>query len=803
MPSGAGARMVEPGRSGPVLATDLDGTMALGSPAARERLMAALRTAGDATLIYVTGRTPAAVASLMASTPLPEPDVLIADVGTSVLRGMGPERVEAVEAELDRLWPGSDVVRERLQGLDGLSEQDVAAPRRVSYWIERVRRMGAGAGDPGSDPYRARSPGDPTLGPEAEELAGRVAERAVARLEGLGVDVVVSANVFLDVLPRGVDKGSTLRRVLGWLGALEETCVVAGDSLNDLALFETGLRGIVVGNCEPALRRRVAGLDSVYQAGGEGVVGILEGLRHHGVVPRGGEGGGADGASGANGANGAESGRGERMASDFIVLAHREPYQEVLTGEGESELRRKTNGVFTTLDSVMRQRRGTWIAWKERGDEAFPERVRVPSEEDPEAYMVRRIPLDPAEAERFYYDFTSTALWPVLFSLLDRARFTGDSWDTYRRVNQAFADATCEEAAPDALVWVNDFHLMLAPKMIKQKRPDLRLALFLHTTFPPADVFGVIPWREQLLDGLLHLDLIGFQIPSYAQNFADTAARFMDAQATSVTGTDMIHHGPAVAVPRYPVGVRYGDHTVGLGVYPVGVDVEYFAAQAQLEETREHAREVRQRTGAKTLILAAERLDYVKGILERLEAFERYLHRHPERHGEISFIQVAVPTRTGMDEFQRMRRSVEEAVGRINGQFASMDWRPVIHFYGSLERQELVGFYLAADIAWVTPLRDGLNLVVKEYIASRTGGEGMVILSEFAGAAAELDGVVLTNPYSPDDMDRALEEALTMSEGERTARMLRLRDRVLANDVHRWAGTFLNDAERTQPARAL
>ncbi len=485
------------------------------------------------------------------------------------------------------------------------------------------------------------------------------------------------------------------------------------------------------------------------------------------------------------------------MPSDFIVLSHREPYQEVTTDDGVPQLQRKTNGVFTTLDSVMRQRRGTWIAWKERTADPFAERVQVPSEEHPEAYTVRRIPLDPDEAERFYYDFTSTALWPVLFSLLDRARFTGEAWATYRRVNEAFADATCEEAAEGALVWVNDFHLMLAPRMIKEKRPDLRLALFLHTTFPPPDVFGVIPWREELLDGLLHLDLIGFHIPSYAVNFADTAARFVGAEISDYRETTMIARGPAVAVPRYPQEVRYGDHTVRLGAYPVGVDVDYFAAEAQRQETRDHAREVRQRTGAKTVILAAERLDYVKGVLERLEAFERYLHRHPEHHGDISFIQVAVPTRTGMGEFQRMRRSVEEAVGRINGQFASMDWRPVIHFYGSLERRELVGFYLAADMVWVTPLRDGLNLVVKEYIASRAGGEGMAVLSEFAGAAAELEGVVLTNPYSPDDMDRALEEAIGMDEGERAGRMLGLRDQVLGNDIRRWASAFLSDAEAT------
>lgn len=487
------------------------------------------------------------------------------------------------------------------------------------------------------------------------------------------------------------------------------------------------------------------------------------------------------------------------MASDFIVLSHREPYVEVENDDGQTTgMRRKTNGVFTTLDSVMRQKHGTWIAWKEREseDEPFEERVSVPSKDDPDAYDVRRIPLSPDAARSFYYDFTSTALWPVLFSMLGRARFTGAAWETYKEVNRKFAEATCEEAAHGALVWVNDFHLMLAPKLIKQKRPDLRLALFLHTTFPPPDVFAVIPWREQLLDGMLHLDLIGFHIPSYAQNFADTAARIMDAQPTSVTGTDLIRHGPAVAVPRYPLSVRYGNHVVALGVYPVGIDVEYFAAEAQRERTKEHARSVRERTGAKTVILAAERLDYVKGVLERLESFERFLIAHPEKHGEVSFIQVAVPTRTGMEEFQRMRRDVEEAVGRINGQFGRMDWQPVIHFYGSLERPELVGFYLAADVAWVTPLRDGLNLVCKEYIASRTGGDGTVILSEFAGAAAELDGVVLTNPYSPDDMDRALEEAIGMSEGERASRMIRLRDRVLSNDVHQWSAQFLQDAER-------
>lgn len=268
-----------------VLATDLDGTFAHGSAEARARLVEAI-AAGAGTLIYVTGRTPGAARELAARTPLPCPDILIADVGTSVLRGLGPERVEAIEAELDRLWPGVEVVRDRLAGLEDLEPQDIEAPRRASYWVGPVRRRQAPAPAPDDDPFAARAPGDPSLDPEAEAAADVVARRAAARLEGLDVDVVVSANVFLDVLPRGVNKGTTLRRVLRWLGAGDERCVVAGDSLNDLALFETGLRGVVVGNCEPALRRRVARMDRVYQASAAGVDGVLEGLRHHGHMER-------------------------------------------------------------------------------------------------------------------------------------------------------------------------------------------------------------------------------------------------------------------------------------------------------------------------------------------------------------------------------------------------------------------------------------------------------------------------------------------------------------------------------------
>lgn len=264
-----------------VLATDLDGTLAHGEAAVREELVRMLQAQEQATLIYVTGRSPDAARELAARTPLPEPDFLIADVGTSVLVGLGPERVDVIESELGRNWPGETEIRARLSTLEALAPQEVAAPRRVSYWIESVRRQRE---DAHGDPFAARAADDPSFRDSATTAADAAGRLAAGRLEGLDVDVLVSANVFLDVLPRGVNKGTTVRRVLRWLGRGDTECVVAGDSLNDLALFETGLAGVVVGNCEPALRRRVATMPRVYQATAEGVAGVMEGLRHHGFI---------------------------------------------------------------------------------------------------------------------------------------------------------------------------------------------------------------------------------------------------------------------------------------------------------------------------------------------------------------------------------------------------------------------------------------------------------------------------------------------------------------------------------------
>lgn len=803
-----------------VLATDLDGTFAGGSEQDRAELQEILAATPGTTLIYVTGRSVPATRSLMAESNLPHPDVLIADVGTTIRYGPDLAPATALEREIAACWPGGAAVRERLAGLPGIVEQEIRSPYRISYCPAEAAHLASaalspaeilalnntrGAGTMDRLSYTSSSPQsrEPRVSqheshcehraaPPGESLA-RALEAVRHRLAGLPVDVIGSAGIYIDVLPRGINKGTTLRRVLRWRGYADDDVIVAGDSLNDLALFETGLAGVAVGNSEPELLARVAGREQVYLASGQGAAGIVEALIHFGRIAPAGAGGSPAGSLAMVTPGPNTPARRQTMSSDFVLVSHREPYEEVATAAGP-RLERKTNGVFATLDPIMRQRHGVWIAWSEEEEgRPFAERIRVPDAAHPESYEIRRIALSPEEAESFYYDFTSSALWPVLFSLLDRARFTHAAWESYQRVNEAFATAVCEEAAPGATVWINDFHLMLAPRLIRERRPDLIQALFLHTTFPPPDIFGVLPWRNELLDGMLHLDLIGFHIPSYALNFANTAERFLGARPSSVVGTDLIATGPAVSISRYPLVLDYAGREIALGIYPVGVDVDFFGRQATLPETKEQSREIREQTGARTVILSAERLDYVKGALERLECFERYLAANPDRHGEISFIQIAVPTRTGMEEFQEMRRLTEEAVGRINGRFGTLGWQPVMHFYNSFSREELVAFYNAADIVWVTPLRDGLNLVAKEYIASRTDGEGVVILSEFAGAAAEIDGVVLTNPYSPDDMDSALADALAMPPAERRDRMRRLRARVLNHDVHAWSNAFLGD----------
>jgi trehalose 6-phosphate synthase len=342
----------------------------------------------------------------------------------------------------------------------------------------------------------------------------------------------------------------------------------------------------------------------------------------------------------------------------------------------------------------------------------------------------------------------------------------------YEEVNQCFARAALDEAGRDSTIWVHDYQLTRVPFHIRQTRPEARLLFFWHIPFPAPELYRTLPWREQVLRGMLACNVIGFHIPEYAQNFFEACADLLGLQA----------RGGAI---------EYGDHTVRVMARPIGIDFRAIEREAQTPRIRERARSIGATARNQKFILGVERMDYSKGILERLEAMEHLLAHHPIWRGKICMVQIVTPSRGEVEAYRAKKREVDEAVGRINGRFSDESWIPIRYLHRSFTPAELVAYYCAADIALVTPLRDGLNLVAKEYIASRVDEDGVVILSEFAGVAYQLPEALLTNPYSVEDLASAIHRALLMPKAEQVDRMRPMRRRLRAEDIDWWARQFL------------
>ncbi|MGH9409799.1 MAG: bifunctional alpha,alpha-trehalose-phosphate synthase (UDP-forming)/trehalose-phosphatase [Vicinamibacterales bacterium] len=424
--------------------------------------------------------------------------------------------------------------------------------------------------------------------------------------------------------------------------------------------------------------------------------------------------------------------------------------------------------------------RGVWIGWP--GDVS-----RWPAEERREldARLRQRaivpVHLSPEHVERYYHGFANRVLWPLFHYLIDRMPVHATGWDAYKAVNEAFADVVAREYRPGDTIWVHDYQLMLVPALLRERLPGARIGFFLHIPFPSSEVFRILPWRSQILHGLLGADLVGFHAFAYM--------RHLMASLLHVEGVEP-------DIDR----VRVGDRDVLLGVFPMGVDAARFTELSQDPAVIARAAAIKQEAGGRQILLGVDRLDYTKGIPRRLQAVERLLEREPDLIDRIRYIQVAVPSRGEVDSYQRFKREVEEAVGRINGARGSLRSTPVHYMHRSVAPRELVALYRAADAMLVTPLRDGMNLVAKEFVASRSDDDGVLVLSEFAGAAAELDGAVIVNPYDVDGVADVLTHALFMSAGERRARMQSLRRQVLAYDVHAWAAAFLDRLQAARPA---
>ncbi|WP_136609468.1 alpha,alpha-trehalose-phosphate synthase (UDP-forming) [Sinomonas albida] len=453
---------------------------------------------------------------------------------------------------------------------------------------------------------------------------------------------------------------------------------------------------------------------------------------------------------------------------DFLVVANRLPVDRAGDGQN-SGWKRSPGGLVTALAPVMEKADGAWVGW-----------VGSPDEEiEPFEYggmALVPVELSTSEVELYYEGFSNATLWPLYHDVIAPPEFHRTWWDAYRRVNERFAVAVLARAAEGATVWVQDYQLQLVPAILRERRPDLRIGFFNHIPFPPPEIFSQLPWRRQVLEGLLGADLVGFQRPNDALNFARSARRYGSAGGK---GTHLL------------VGPE--QRTVRAEPFPISIDTARISELASQPEIRERARQIRHDLGnPKTIMLGVDRLDYTKGIRHRLKAFEELLSDGRIQVGEVTLIQVASPSRERVEQYRLLREEIEGTVGRINGAFDTLQHTAVRYLHHNYPVEEMVALYLAADVMLVTALRDGMNLVAKEYVAARGDGTGALVLSEFAGAADQLKQALLINPHDISGLKDAMVTAIGLPSGAAGRRMKAMRRQIIVHNVEEWSTSFLD-----------
>jgi trehalose 6-phosphate synthase/phosphatase len=466
--------------------------------------------------------------------------------------------------------------------------------------------------------------------------------------------------------------------------------------------------------------------------------------------------------------------------SRLVVVSNRLPVVLSRDSAGRPHLAPGHGGVVTALAPVLRNRGGTWIGWS---GSAQPDVQALLADASQRAgYTLVPVPLTAEDERDFYYGFSNQVLWPMFHDLVGRAHFAPRYWRQYQIVNRKFAEVIATVTKSTDYVWVHDYHLMLVANQMAEMSVRRRLGFFLHIPFPPLDVFVKIPWRADLLRGLLRFELIGFQTARDRGNFLQCLRRL-------VRSVHISRDGP-LSVVVLPDG-----HRVRVGSFPISIDFQEFSGGAASREVAEASWYLHEKHPERQIILGVDRLDYTKGIPQRLDAYELALQRYPELHERIVLMQVVVPSRDKVPEYDALKRDIERRVGEINGRYTRQGWVPIHYIYRSLPRMELLAHYRTAEIALVTPLKDGMNLVAKEFCAASTEGQSVLILSEFAGAAAQLHrGAILVNPYDVEGMADALHQAVLMPPAERRERMRRLRNEVRRYNIYWWLDRFLDAA---------
>lgn len=740
-----------------LLATDLDGTFLGGKSIDKQKLYRLIREQEDIRLAFVTGRGMESVLHLLDDSIIPSPDFILCDVGATILNGRTLEPIQPIQSQIEKKWPGSLTIRKKLRKIAGLEFQKVPQQRRCSYY------------------YNENT--------DIDKIRETVAEYCC--------EVLLSAGKYLDILPGGVNKGSTLKQVVKMLGFDPNHVLVAGDTMNDLSLYQTGYKGVVVGAAEPALSKATQDISTVFKASAEGAGGILEAMGHFPEF------------TGYSGKLKSMEILQHSGATQMVMLYHRLPYEtKEVNGNTEHIPPRSPNGIIPTLLGFFNSgRTGAWIAWEEAyGKKKTALKDIYIDEKKYPNLIASRIALTKKEIEIFYKVFSKEAFWPVLFSFIDKAKFNHTHWEHYCKINRLFAEKAAAEADHNAIVWVHEYNLWMVPGYLRQLRPDVKIGFFHHTSFPPADIFNIIPWRREIMGSLLQCNYIGFHIPRYVENFVDVARSHTPLRVLHQENCAgrFLTYSCALGVDLMSTEIETASGKVKLGANPVGVNIPYIKEIFHQEKTQSAMKEMAAQTKDKKMILSIERLDYVKGPLEKIRAFGQFLHDYPEFHGKIELINICTPPAPGMKIYEKIQTDLEQEIGQINGKYSSFDWTPIRFFFRSVPFEEVIVYYALADICWITPLRDGLNLVAKEYVAvqgQKAVADGALIVSEFAGVSVELPYALLTNPYDTKGLKENLLQALTMDQNDRILRMKRLYEIVQYYDVEKWSNDFMGILE--------
>jgi trehalose 6-phosphate synthase/phosphatase len=468
-----------------------------------------------------------------------------------------------------------------------------------------------------------------------------------------------------------------------------------------------------------------------------------------------------------------------------IIVSNRLPLQISIEGD-QLKVTPSVGGLATGMKSVHSEGNGVWIGWSGITDEDLNDTLKTKVNSKIEDAKCKAVGLTEADVNDYYLGFSNRTLWPLFHYFLEFTEYETQQWEAYKRVNKKFAKIVLDTVEDGDTVWVHDYQLLLLPQLIKEQRPDITIGFFLHIPFPSYEIFRTFPWREEILNGMLGADLLGFHTYDYERHFLSSVKRIMRLEVNFNE-------------------VSYFDRIVKVDSFPMGIDYQKFHQSAlDHADPNKEKSELQKRLdshlnegGNQKFILSIDRMDYTKGIPNRLRAFEYFLNTYPEYKEKVRLVMLAVPSRSDVPQYQRLKRETDELVGRINGELSTVSWTPIWYFYRSLPFENLIDLYTSSDIALITPVRDGMNLVAKEYVATRTEQDGVLILSEMAGAAKEMNEALLINPNSFDDFASAIHKALTMPLEEQKSRMQILQKRLKRYDVEKWAEEFFKSLDAT------